>query len=155
MKILMSLLLLPGLVFANDLAKITMKDVSEHNQPIIEKAIKQIFKACPGFNKYWGDVESARVEVWKGNNWDYRRKEFGWKNYLMLRIKVKNNTKFIPNQYRVFGHTLQYDVGGGNHSSILTKKTQGQYFCGGYKIKDDGGDAHLYSPAFVMLDKLK
>jgi len=154
-KVFLVLMLLPSFVFAEDMAKLVIKGVSEHNQPIVIEAIEEVRKVCPGFDKYWGDVESATAAVWKGQDWDYRRKEFGWKNYLMLRIKIKHDTKFIPLQYSVFGHTLQYDIGGGNHSSMLTKKRAAQYFCGGYKINDEGGDTHLYSPAFVILDKLK
>ncbi len=137
------------------LATIKMDDTSEHNQSIVKEAISHLLKACPGFNTYWEDVESAKLEIWKGKDWDYRRKDFGWKNYLVLEIIIKRDTKIIPRKYQVSGHTLTYYIGGGNRSSILTKKIQSQYFCGGFQLNDNSADAFLFVPAMIILDELQ
>jgi len=138
----------------NGLATIKMGDTSEHNQRIVKEAIGHFLKACPGFNKYWGDVESAHVEVVKGHELDYRREQFGWKNYLLLTVQVKQDTNFIPMEYRVFGHTLRFYAGGGNRSGIMTQKLQSQHFCGGFQLNDNG-DAFLFAPVMIILDKLQ
>lgn len=138
----------------NGLATIQMNNISERNQPVVKEAVKYLFEACPGFNKYWGDVESAHVEVAKGHELDYRREQFGWKNYLLLTVQVKQDTNFIPMKYRVFGHTLRFYAGGGNRTGIMTQKLQSQHFCGGFQLNDNG-DAFLFTPAMIILDKLQ
>ena len=152
------LLLLPGISSANTpiLGKINLKAISEQEQPIVKKTLDRIIGACPSFRKYWGDVKSTEVDVRKGiKGVDHRRDQFGWKNYVVLIIQVKDKTNFIPAKYKVSGHTLTYYAGGGDRPGILTQKRQAQYFFGGFEYADFSRDAFISDPAMTMLDGLK
>ena len=152
--ILIALALVTGSAYA-DWAKVTIDEVSTENQPIIEQALKDITYACPGFNKYWGDVETAHLDVVSGSEWDYRTTDFGWEKYLIFKVKIKDETQYLPNKYQAWGHTVRFYAGSGNWTGIVTKKPQSALFCEGfYPVSDNGDDKYLPVQNLKSLDKL-
>lgn len=96
------------------------------------------------FTNYKNDIEKIEADITKiDNGWcehDYLCAEYGWKNQIWLRVKLKNSTTRIPVSFRAQGHTLHYILSTTGVAAILSKKPQSQLVCD-WQPNLDGSDA--------------
>lgn len=101
----------------------------QKEKQITKKAVDAFFAACPQLREYWSDVKSAQADIHQPSAF-YRSEQYGWRKEIKLKVVLKNDTKKIPNEYRAWGHTLYYFMGGGKQPGYVATKPQAQQVCG-------------------------
>ena len=85
--------------------------------------------AQPLMGEYSGDIES--VEVSKGFEragttddayLDYRCRDYGWNKQIYIKVKIKDETKYIHDDIGAWGHTEHYYLGGPSNPGITLSK---------------------------------
>lgn len=125
--------------------------ISDASRRIFIRANAQLLKHCPALSSYWGDVASAQVEVESAIG--YRGEVLGWITELWYRIKIKNDARTIPPEFRAGGHTLHFYVGGGGRPGIVVQKEQSQLVCG---LPTGSGDNQFIAvPDLKFIDQIR
>lgn len=96
--------------------KVTYEGFDAAGQRIAEKALHELVRACPEFDRYAGDLVpgSARaihVKV-RYPSFDGYAEDYGWRDYIRLELTVKDARISIPRRFYARGHTLFYYLGG-------------------------------------------
>jgi len=85
--------------------------------------------AQPLMGEYAGDIES--IEVSKGFERtgttddayvDYRCRDYGWNKQIYIKVKIKDETKSVPDDIGAWGHTEHYYLGGPTNPGITLSK---------------------------------
>jgi hypothetical protein len=105
-------------------------------------------------DQFWNDVTEARVEV--DEETANHRLSRGWKANVHLALKYADNPQVGPATASeagvLAGHTLHYDLGGGQTPGFLASKRSSQYLCG-LAVDPNGGDVFASVPALKFLDR--
>lgn len=119
----------------------------EYNNPAhiekVEKALNVLKESCPAlFKRAASDIKEATASFQTA--YPYQTDDYGWKKQLEVNVKLKNDLKNIPSNYRAWGQTLSFYMGSGKQSGIITDKRVTQEICG-WEVSKDG--ANMFYPA--------
>lgn len=103
-------------------------------QQTIQQAGDIMLKACPGLAKYWTDFETVNAAFHRTGDWDNTKSAYGWDAVVSFTFVVKQDIRVIPNNINALGHTIVYQMGGGQRPGIMTEKEQGQRLCGAMNV---------------------
>lgn len=117
----------------------------------MEAALAQLKTSCaPLFTDYADDVEWIKV-MGETDDCNYpgshRCDEYGWDRTVEINVKIVDDRKVIPVDYRARGHTLFYWLGTGRRPGIMSLKDQSKFVCEWSHIPDS-------SNYFVSVPKL-
>ncbi len=105
-------------------------------------------------HEFWSDVTEISVEIAEETA-DHRLAR-GWKNTLFLSLKYADNPQVGPAYASgtgvLAGHTLHYDIGGGETPGFLATKRSSQYLCG-LPFNTNGNSIFVDVPQFKFLDR--
>ncbi|WCJ63098.1 hypothetical protein [Agrobacterium tumefaciens] len=137
---------------AEPLVNIEMK-TDAYSEADVKKAMEIFWDNCkPLSTIYFTDIVS--VSLTASDEFTQYRMNRGWKHSIHLAIKMSDNPVKMPasdNEIGVMaGHTLHYDLGGGQDSGFFASKRVSQKVCG-LKARNDGVDAFRKIRAFDFL----
>lgn len=118
-------------------------------------AIDLLRRNCqPLGGEFWGDVSAVQIEVFK--EYAPHRLARGWQNTMTVMLTYAKEPKYGPSYASgagvLAGHTLHFDLGGGETPGILVAKRSSQYLCG--LAFDQRGDAIFVDvPEMKFLDR--
>ena len=107
-------------------------DVTEADKIMIDGAVKVLAAECPRFKNAWIDIVAAKGDIvgsWLAENMeaDVTR---GWGRTVELVVTIRDEeTSYIPNSQRAWGHSLQFIMGGGERPGIRVTKSQAGWLC--------------------------
>jgi hypothetical protein len=125
--------------------------LSSSQREAAQKVVEQFQKKCIGLQQYSDAVESAQVAYY-APAMNYRAEAYGWKGELEITLTIKQDAKLSSDLSSVAGHTLQYYVGSGTTTGILTQKAEGQLFYG-MPVNNDG-DSIAADAAYLSVSTL-
>lgn len=147
--LVLAVALLTGCSKTGDKARITIQTegVAESQNAVVAKAAEALFDRCPGLTQYAQDIETVKAMP---NGGGYQDSKYGWSNWISFVVKVSDDAKRIPADWRAWGHNLYYDVGGSPRPGVNVGKDTGGWFCGiGYK------SGLIPAPDAVAVDQLR
>lgn len=102
---------------------------------VLEQILKSFSRRCiPVLQKYPDCVEYAKAEIVQYNANDryqmYRQEDYGWLTEIEIKIKIKENTSVIENDYVLSGQTMTFVIGAGNAPGIEADKGESATFIG-------------------------
>ena len=104
--------------------------------------------------EFWSDVTEARVDIRQETA--PHRLARGWKADVHLSLKYSDEPQVGPSYASgagiLRGHTLHYNLGGGETPGFLATKQSSQYLCG-LSFDDKGDDLFVPVPEFIFLDR--
>lgn len=107
-------------------------DLSQKDQALAHDSLQLLIYKCPGLAQNWTQVKNPIVEILPpevAENFGLAKSR-GWGRMVRLTVTVKDDAK-LPTEWRAWGHTITFDVGGGNKPGIHVMKDQAARFCGG------------------------
>lgn len=104
--------------------------VSESDKDMIGRAADALFRHCPDLGRYVNDIESAEAAITNLAAHSYQAEKYGWTRMITIEIKIKQDASRIPAEYRAWGHTLRYQLGGGSSPGLTANKDQARLLCG-------------------------
>lgn len=107
--------------------------VTDSQKAIVAKAAEALFEHCAGLRQYAQDIEWVKATtniVTPQFSGGYQADEYGWTRWVSFEVKVAEDIKHIPSDWRARGHHLYYDVGGSPKPGINVGKETGGWFCG-------------------------
>jgi hypothetical protein len=126
--------------------------IAVETERLLVRANVQLTKACPDLLRYWGDVVSAKVEIWEAMG--YRQEQYGWSRELVYELRIADAPAKIPAAYRAGGHTLHFYFGAGQRPGIVIQKREAQLVCDG-KAASDGSDRFIGVPDLAFVDRIR
>lgn len=85
-------------------------DLSAADVKLAEQGVKTLIKACPGIEKYWGDLlQHSPVSVKSASLTDER--ELGWQRSVGIILRASVSPNNIPASFRANGHICYFEVG--------------------------------------------
>ncbi len=129
---------------------ITTSTSTEFTTEQMTQALDVLKNNCPAlFNNAIPDIEEAKAYSYK-TEYTYFKDAYGWDKLLEVNVKLSNDTKYIPNSYRAWGHTLNFYLGSGRQTGIVTDKRQTQQICG-WEVSPNGDNMiHIVSELNVL-----
>ncbi len=118
------------------------------------RAIASFRKACRplGDDYYWSELVEVRAET--GIEFAPHRLARGWTTGLHLALRVPDRPTRIPTYDDstgvIGGHTLHYDLGGGQTPGFLSSKRVSQFLCGA-PVNQDGKNTFTNVPELGIL----
>lgn len=126
------------------LAEVEAQNKAQGGCQYLKAAFEIFVKECgPLFREYLPDLDRISIRVTNTGRQDraqtaaeallcrdIRDQEYGWSVIIEVRIQLQESTRFIPFQYRPWGQTLTYEIGGGRKPGILSRKSIEQLLCG-------------------------
>lgn len=102
---------------------------------LLEQILKSFSRRClPVLQKYPDCVEYAKAEIVQYDANDrypmYRQEDYGWLTEIEIKIKIKENTPVIENDYLLSGQTMTFVIGAGNAPGIEADKGESATFIG-------------------------
>lgn len=138
---------------AEQRVSITIEERDTPHKESIQKAGDLLLKACPGILIAWTDIESANAQYIKENYLAMTDERYGWKQAIVFTFKVKDDTRVLPDELRIWGHTVEYILGAGNNPGVATIKTEGQLLCGKMRPSTNGSIGFLSIADMAFLNK--
>ena len=93
-----------------------------------KKMIALLTESCPTlFKTASKDIQEATATFHEA--YPYQTDEYGWNEQLEVKVKLKNDLKYILPRYKAWGHTLSFYVGTGKKSGVITDKQKTQMIC--------------------------
>lgn len=116
----------------------------------ISQALDILKSNCPAlFDKAATDIEEAKAFSYK-TEYTYFIDAYGWDNLIEVNVQLKNDLNNIPSVYRANGHTLNFYLGSGLQTGIVTDKTQTQRICG-WEVSPNGDNMiHITSELNIL-----
>lgn len=110
---------------------IDVSKVPESQRPIVQQAAQTLFDQCDGLRKYSDDIVSVKAKtiINSALSGDQTRDD-RWTAIVSFEVKIADDAKRIPKEWRAGGHHLYYDVGGPKNPGINVAKATGGWFCG-------------------------
>lgn len=127
--------------------------VTENQKEIVTKASEVLFERCAGLKQYAQDIEWVKATtniVMPDTISAYQAEKYGWTRWVSFEVKVSDDAKRIPADWRAWGHHLYYDVGSSPRPGVNVGKETGGWFCG---IEDKSG--FIPAPDAVAVDQLR
>lgn len=119
---------------------------------LVERAVQVFATACPDlFGRFRRDVEWIEAEVSDTIVAPYLEEQKGWRRNVYLRIKIADDARSTPREWRAAYQTLHYWLGAGWDPGIRSQKDQSQLVCG--FPPGDGSDVFTPVPALAFLDE--
>lgn len=146
---ILALAMLAGCSDSGDKADIHLQTegVAESQKAIVAKAAEVLFDRCPALTQYAQDIEWVKARTDAGG---YQDREYGWSNWISFEVKVADDARRIPADWRAWGHHLHYSVGGSPRPGVDVGKDTAGWFCGiGYKA------GFIPAPDAVAVDQLR
>lgn len=114
MAVFVAVLLLVGCGSQPDEVDFMLSADKKYDQATAQKlkdAAKVWQKSCPMLKKYVGDFERGQAIFRDAGNSSERR-NLGWQNYVEIHLILKQEQKFIPAQFRAWGHHCYFRING-------------------------------------------
>jgi len=131
---------------------ISTEGVLEKDKPLVAQAVKAFFGQCPNVATLAGDIKDAKI------SWGYADNtgsiQHGWRNPVELVVKFSQDPqdqRLID--WRAFGHTCYYTMGGGIDPGWNTGKEPCANICG--VTANDNGEFFAEVPQMELLDDPK
>lgn len=147
--------LIAGCSEPSDKARISIQTegVTESQNVVVKKAAEVLFDRCPGLAQYAQDIEwvKARTNIVTPDGYGgYQTRDYGWTTWVAFEVKVADDARRIPNEWRAWGHHLFYDVGSSPRPGVNVAKATAGWFCG-------IGHQHGFIPAqeATVVDELR
>lgn len=127
------------------------------NQTQLEMAKKAYAVFCdvckPLMSQYTDDIESIKIEKRdvrvKGYGcMDYRCRDYGWDFEYEMQVKIKDDTSVIPGEFRAWGHTLYFFLGGPQNPGITISKIP--ELCGRERVTSK--DVYISEPRLSLIN---
>lgn len=120
-----------------------------------EVAINLLRQNCrPLGDAFWGDITSIQVEVYK--EFAPHRLARGWGKTMTVMLTYSRDPQYGPTYASgagvLAGHTLHFDLGGGETPGMLIAKRSTQYLCG-RAFDEQGNDIFVDVPGMKFLDR--
>lgn len=115
----------------------------------IKAAFEELRQSCPNLFIYGGDdvaVAGAKLQ----EAYDYQTQELGWKNTVLVQVKLKDSLKSLSEYTRAAGHTLDFTLGSGTKNGVTVTKSMIFEICGWSKPETGATDFHAI-PSLTML----
>lgn len=118
-------------------------------------AIDLLRRNCRPLGKeFWEDVVEITA-TFDEETADHRRAH-GWQNSLLLQVRYADEPKYGPSYASgtgvLAGHTLYFNLGGGDRPGFFVSKRSSQYLCG-LPFNDQGVDLFVDVPGMKFLDR--
>lgn len=150
---LMSLLPIDGSTQAQEIT-VDLR-VPGYTKADAEVAIELLRRNCrPLGDAFWADVTGIKVEVYK--EFAPHRLSRGWANTMTVMLTYSRDPQYGPSYASgagvLAGHTLHFDLGGGETPGMLIAKRSTQYLCG-LAFDQRGNDVFVDVPGMKFLDR--
>jgi hypothetical protein len=116
-----------AVVDASAAGKISIKlGGKDPNFAEIKPALSRLLKTCPDIMRYQGDIEWIRGSTDEATA-GYVEQDHGWKQWVSIEVKVKDEPVEIPPDWNAAGQQLIYAVG---PDGVDVGKQMAGRFCG-------------------------
>lgn len=112
---------------------IQTEGVAESQNAVVSKAAEVLFDRCPGLAQYAQDIEWVKATtsiVTPDGYAGYQTRDYGWTRWVGFEVKVADDTRHIPGEWRASGHHLFYNVGSSPKPGVDVGKATAGWFCG-------------------------
>jgi len=105
--------------------------LSEADRAMALKAAQTLIDACAPLREYWDDfelTEANMADVWRSEGIGLAESH-GWGRMATLTIKVKDRPSVDLIRWRLFGHTVEFLMGGGRIPGVHVQKDAAWHLC--------------------------
>lgn len=112
-------------------------DATDAQKQQISNALESLNEACPLLSSWTLDIESAtaKIEKFDKNMMDGEYHARGWKDYVEVKVVVKNPVSVIPRDFYASGHHCTFRIGG---KAVHTAKQPCAKICKGSGVDAPG-----------------
>jgi hypothetical protein len=119
---------------------------------LVEQAMQVFMTECPDlFGRFRRDVDLIEAQVYDTMVAPYLEEQRGWRRNVYLQIKLSENARYVPGEFRPWNQTLHYWLGAGWAPGIRSQKDVSQQVCG--FPPGDGADVLTDVPALAFIDQ--
>lgn len=129
-------------------------------ESIAKDVVNRMLRRCPDMRSLveTGSIRSIRLSFTKDTSYfvkddgsrfysDYRNEMFGWKQYLVIKPRVKKSASSS-----LAGHTLYFYAGGGKKPGLMCGKSSARFLCNMPEDAKHDGETWVSVPEFAAID---
>jgi len=105
--------------------------LSDSDAAMALKAAQTLIDACAPLREFWGDfqhAEAGMVDEWRSEGVGLAESH-GWGRMATLTIIVKDKPSVDLIRWRLFGHTVEFLMGGGRIPGVHIQKDAAHHLC--------------------------